>query len=65
MSHNSRTEGEALWQCSQVVGYSSRSQQLIQEDHINALSFSPNGDLLAAGDNASRVILFKPQSSSD
>lgn len=50
------------YQCTQLFGYKARSEKAIDEDHISAMRFDQEGDMLAVGDRAGRVIVFSPHS---
>lgn len=47
------------YHCSQLFGYRSQSEKNIDEDNITALKFDPSGTMLALGDQAGRLIVFK------
>jgi hypothetical protein len=55
----SEQDEEQNYHCSQLFGYKSRSEKCIEEDNISALKFDHSGELLALGDKAGRLIVFK------
>lgn len=46
------------YKLSQVFGYKGPNEKVLYEDIISAIRFNPNGNLLALGDNAGRIIIF-------
>lgn len=42
----------------QVFGYKGPNEKVQQEDVISSIKFNKNGNLLALGDNAGRIIIF-------
>jgi serine/threonine-protein phosphatase 2A regulatory subunit B len=53
------------WSFKQIIGDDNPNQQTSEEDLISAISFDQQGNHLAIGDNAGRVILFQRDQSKE
>lgn len=47
------------YKCAQVFGYKGNNEKIHEEDIISVLKFSHDGNHLALGDKAGRIIIFK------
>ena len=59
------SEAAGGWAFKQIIGDDNPNQEVTEEDIISAISFDRDGQHLAIGDNAGRVILFQRDQSKE